>query len=173
MATIEDTCSYAKINKCTENNCHVRLEDSFAVYCAKTLRDHIMEKGKPTIKICDCVITDSHEEKISVVELKNRRGFRKILEGKGKAGHIDPVRRQFKGGLIVLRRMLERIGKPRAHIQLVLYAKTEIQDRSEKKRLRRHLSNGPSNLGITMAICGEKIPADYVAVHVRDIEMRA
>lgn len=173
MVTIKDIYSYAKINKCGNKKCHVHPENSLIVYCGEMLRDQIMEKGKPTIKMCDCIITDPREEKISVVELKNRRGFKGALEGKGKAGHVGPVRGQFRGGLIVLRKILDRISKSRIHVQLVLYTKTQIQDRSEKKRLRRPLSNGPPNLGITMAICGEKIPADHVAVCVQDIQIRA
>lgn len=173
MATIEDIYPYAKIDKCSENNCRVDLENSFVVYCGVTLRDNIMEKRKRGLKICDCVITDSNEEKISIVELKNRRGHKKGLEGKGKAGNIDDVRGQFRGGLIVLRKILERIAKTRIRVQLVLYTKNEIQDSSERKRLRRPFYNGPKNLGISMAVCGKNMPKDYVAVSVQDIEMSA
>lgn len=172
MTTIKDIYSYAGMDKCAEKKCRAGLENSFNVYCGEMLRNNIMEKGKPTMRMCDCIITDSLEEKISLVELKAKRGHKKILEGRGKAGDINHTRGQLNGGLIVLRRMLERIAKSEVRVQLVLYTKAKISDRSEQQKLRCPLDNGPRKLGISLAICGEKIPADHVFVRVQDLEMR-
>ena len=172
MHTVKDVYSYARMDKCAEGGCRVVLENSLSVYCGEILRNRIMDKGKPPMKMCDCIVIDSREEKISIIELKARRGKKKALEGLGKAGDIDCVRGQFRGGLIVLRRMLERITKPKVHVQLVLYTKAKIPNRSEQKRLHHSLANGPHNLGISLAVCGDQLPDNNVAVCVEDLMMQ-
>ena len=169
MGMIRDVCSDAKSNKCSEEGCKISLEKSFATYCGEIVRDQMMEKGKPTPKMFDCIITDSREGRISAVELKHKKGHAGVLKGKGKAGHIDDIREKFAIGLIVLRRMLERIAKSCIRIQLVLYTKTQIKDRSELAVLYRPLDNVPQRLRITTAVCGDELPEGYVAVSVQDL----
>ena len=145
------------------------LKKSFVTYCGEVVRDQMMEKGKTTLKMFDCIITDSNEGRISAVELKHRKGHAGVLKGKGKAGNIDDVREKFTDGLIVLRKMLEKITKLCIRIQLVLYTKTEIKDRSELVELHRPLDNVPQKLSIATAICGAELPDGYVTVSVQDL----
>lgn len=164
MKTIGEICPDAESSKCSEEGCKVSLEKSCVVYCGEIIRDHIMEKRRATLKMFDCIIIDSSEIRVSAVELKHRKGRGGVLKGKGKAGRIDDVREKFADGLIVLRRMLERMVKPCICIQLVLYTKTEIKDRSELVELNRPIHNVPNRLRITTAVCGNKLPDKYVSV---------
>ena len=141
MSMIGDVCPDAKLTKCSEGGCQVSMPKSLVTYCGEVVRDQIMEKGKTTLKMFDCIITDSCEDKISAVELKYRKGRTGVLKGKGKAGRIEDVREKFTDGLIVLRRMLERIAKLCIRLQLVLYTKTQIKDRSELAELHRPLDH--------------------------------
>lgn len=171
MRMIGDVCPDAKLTKCSEGGCQVSIPKSLVTYCGENVRDHIMEKEKTTLKMFDCIITDCREEKISAVELKHRKGGTGVLKGKGKAGRIEDVREQFTDGLIVLRRVLERIAKLCIRIQLVLYTKTRINDRSEMKELYRPLDNVTQKLRITTAVCGDELPEGYVAVSVQDLSV--
>ena len=166
---IGDIYPAAKSIKCSEEGCKVCLEKSFVVYCGEIIRDHIMEKRKATLKMFDCIIIDSREIKVSAVELKHRKGRGGVLKGKRKAGRIDDVREQFADGLIVLRKMLERMAKPCICMQLVLYTKTEIKDRSELRELNRPMHNVPNRLRITTAVCGNKLPDNYVSVPLQKL----
>ena len=98
-----------------------------------------------------------------------RKGSTGVLKGKRKAGRIEDIREKFTDGLIVLRRVLERIAKSCIRIQLVLYTKDQINDRSEIKELHRPLDNVSQKLRITTAVCGDKLPEGYVAVSVQDL----
>lgn len=169
MGTIGDVCLDAKSTKCSEGGCRVALEKSFVTYCGEVVRDQMMEKGKTTLKMFDCIITDSNEGRISAVELKHKKGHAGVLKGKGKAGSIDDVREKFTNGLVVLRRILERIAKSCIRLQLVLYTKTEIQDRSELVELHRPLDNVSPKLSIATAVCGAELPKRYVTVSVQDL----
>ena len=169
MNTIGDVCPNAKSTKCSEEGCKVYLKKSFVTYCGEAVRDHMMEKGKPTQKMFDCIITDSRGNRISAVELKHKKGREGVLKGKGKAGSIDDVREKFTNGLVVLRRILERIAKSCIRLQLILYTKTEIKDRSELVELHRPLDNIPHRLSIATAVCGDELPEGYVTVSVQDL----
>ena len=169
MDTIGDVCLDAKSTKCSEGGCRVALEKSFVTYCGEVVRDQMMKKGKTTLKMFDCIITDSDEGRISAVELKYRKGYTGVLKGKRKAGNIDDIREKFTNGLVILRRILERISKSCICIQLVLYTKTEIQDRSELIELHRPLDNVSPKLSIATAVCGAELPKGYVTVSVQDL----
>ena len=145
------------------------LEKSFVTYCGEVVRDQMMEKGKTTLKMFDCIITDSNEGRISAVELKYRKGYEGVLKGKGKAGNIGDIREKFIDGLIVLRKILEKITKLCIRIQLVLYTKTEINDRSELIELHRPLDNVSPKLSIATAVCGAELSKGYVNVSVQDL----
>lgn len=166
---IGDVCPDAKSTKCSEGGCQVSMPKSLVTYCGESVRDHIMKNEKTTPKMFDCIITDSRGDTISAVELKFRKGSTGVLKGKRKAGRIDDVREKFTDGLIVLRKMLERIAKSCIRIQLVLYTKTQINDRSEIRELRKPLYNVSQKLMITTAVCGDKLPEAHVAVSVQDL----
>lgn len=169
MATIMDMYPDVKLKKCGEGGCGVKLEKSFAVYCGEKLRDLIMEKNKSTQKMFDCVIADSSESKISAVELKNIKMKRGPLAGGIGASNIDHIRAQFSDGLIVLRRILERIGKSRAHMQLVLYTKSQITNASELNLLHQQLDKVTPKLRIIDTKCNSELPDKYVPVSVKSL----
>ena len=169
MKTIGDVCPDAKSSKCSGEGCKVQLEKSFVVYCGEIVRDHIIEKKETTLKMFDCIIIDSGGSKMSAVELKHRKGGTGVLKGKGKAGNVDAVRKQFADGLIVLRKVLERMAKSCICLQLVLYTKTQITDRSELKQLKKKLYNTPQKVTITTSVCGNKLPEKYVTVSVQEL----
>lgn len=170
MATIKDTWPDVELEKCGKEGCNVKLEKSFSIYCGEKLMDRIMEKNKSVRKMFDCVIADSGESKISAVALKNIKTKRgRPLAGGVGAGSIDHVRAQFSDGLIVLRRVLERIGKPRARIQLVLYAGTRITNISELNLLHQPLDKVTPRLTIIDIKCGSELPDKYVPVSVKNL----
>ena len=170
---LRDVYSNIKSNHCRDGKCYVKLQKSFTVYCGEKLRDRIMGNSATPVKMCDCIIVDSSEDRMSAVELKFRRGSKGIFEGKRKAGHIDDVREQFAGGLIVLRQILERISRQHARVQMVLYTRNSIGDRSELKKLRKPLYNVTGKLRIANVSCGADLPNWYVRVPVRDLPVPA
>lgn len=167
--TLRDVYSSIESNRCRDGKCHVKLQKSFTVYCGEKLRDRVMGNNATPMKMCDCIIADSSEGCMSVVELKFRRGSKGIFKGKRKAGRIDDVREQFTGGLIVLRQILEKISRQYARVQMVLYTRNSISDRSELKKLRKPLNNVTGKLCIANASCGAKLPAGYVRVPVQGL----
>ena len=70
-------------NECSETggggvNCKINLPTTYLVLCAETVRDKIGGIYEKT-EMCDCIIFDSQEEKISLVELKSGTPTREFL----------------------------------------------------------------------------------------------
>ena len=168
-STIKGAYADARQDGCSEEGCSVTLGETFVSYCGESLRNKIMDNQTPTKKMCDCIITNFEEDKISLVELKYREGSKKAFKGQRKAGRVEDVRGQFEGGLAILCAMLERIKKTNACVQFVLYTKTKIDHYAEQKKLRKPLSSATPNLMITTAVCGDQLPNNYIPVSVQEM----
>lgn len=97
--------------RCRESGCTVNLKSSGSSqelfsYSAQDLANMVglQESGQ---KICDCIIFNKNEDKITLVELKYRRGKRGIFRGTEKAGRINDVIKQFEDSLYVLYEILK------------------------------------------------------------------
>lgn len=105
--TIQSIYSEFVSEECAEKgsggaDCSIELPPLFSVICAKGVSNKIggIYEGK---EICDCIILDPAEEKISLVELKsgtpNTRKIRLLLKAK----------RQLIGGLDILLKILHDV----------------------------------------------------------------
>lgn len=108
MNTIHDLYCESPQKICAEQKCKVKLDKKFSIYCAKILNEILNQQ---TQKMCDCIITNSTEDEISIVELKFRDGKSDIMKGKGLAGRIEDVREQLVNGLNILFEILEKLQK--------------------------------------------------------------
>ena len=163
MKSISDLYCDIQREKCAENKCKVQTSQEFAVYCAESLAKSVMGNAYAQ-KICDCIIANSTEDEISVVELKFRSGKKGVLKGQGLAGRIEDVRAQLANGLDVLLRVLKNLQRNIIKIQVVLYTKSVIKDRSELKQLRKPLHIKFPKLTIQNVPCGGNLPDGYVPV---------
>ena len=161
MNTIRDLYCESLQKACAEKGCKVIVDKGFNIYCAEILNEMLNHQAQ---KMCDCIITNSTEDKISIVELKFRDGKSGIMKGRGLAGRIEDVKAQLVNGLKILFEMLEKVQKKNVKVQLVLYTKKIIKDRSELIQLRKPPDNRFTKLTIQNISCGDILPDKYVSI---------
>ena len=146
------------------NKCRIVLPSKeFLSYSAEKIRDMIMDKNpERKIRMCDCIITDKPLNRISLVELKYRKGDRPHL--------IEHVRDQLRGGVIILGRILKRTNKQKVCLQAVLLTRGEIENRSEQKLLEKPLETTYCSIPIQRMNCGSTLPDKYQDVIVPDCQ---
>ena len=76
---------------CSEHGCNVKIPLGFVSYCVEVLRDKVYPTSTTPMEICDCIVVDRPNNKISLIELKS------------SVKHIDStfvekVRAQLYGG---------------------------------------------------------------------------
>lgn len=160
--TLADTYGDLQSNKCREHRCAVQL-NYFVSYCGESMRDRVLGNSDLQIEMCDCIVTNNKETKISLVELKDRRS--KTI--KINYNLVNKTRDQFCGGLDVLRKAYKEIGKSEAYLQLVLFTKLNLE-RSELKRLRRPLPGLPHKITIINRACGCDLPDQYLRLQLHN-----
>lgn len=161
MNTIHNLYCESLQKTCAEKGCKATTGKGSNIYCAEIL-DKIL--NHQTQKMCDCIITNSTEDKISIVELKFREGKSGVMKGRGLAGRIEDVRTQLVNGLKILFEILEKVQKKNVKVQLVLYTKKIIKDRSELKQLQKPPDNRFTKLTIQNVSCGDILPNKYVPI---------
>ena len=112
-------------------------------------------------QMCDCLITNPTENKITLAELKHT----KKQSGQINKRLVDEAREQFCGGLLVLHKVLVKTQKSEVDLQIVLFTKSKITDSSELKRLRKPLNHHTKNISILSRECGCDLPSAYRRLH--------
>ena len=149
-------------NECSETggsgvNCKINLPTTYLVLCAETVRDKIGGIYEKT-EMCDCIIFDSQEEKISLVELKSgtpTREFKLLYKAK----------RQLANGLSMLLEILLDLNKPWVRIQAVLSSMAQFRSVAMQQEFRKPLS-GQANIRLIRVGCGSDLPNQYTTVHI-------
>ena len=143
-------------------NCSIEPPLSFSVICAEGVRNKIGGIYKEK-EICDCIIFDPLEEKISLVELKS--GTPKIR----KIKLLLKARRQLIGGLNVLLKILHDIEKPQIKLQAILASNEEFRSIAAQKKFQKRLVDSIDIKMIRVA-CGSRLPNNYVNIKVPILE---
>ena len=161
--TMRDTYSEFASDNCawtgdSGHECAVVLPPSFSVLCAEGVRDKVYPPGSRP-RMCDCIILDSMEEKISLVELKS--GIRKYRNLK----FFKDGRHQLCEGLRMIVKILQNMEKLQVHLQIVLFSNTEFKHPSTQKEFMKHLEH-PLKIRPIMVPCGSELPDSYESVNV-------
>lgn len=143
--------------KCHERGCNVLIPRSFSSYCGEDIRDRLYgSQDSQPISICDCIITDSGESKISLVELKHHKGKQKLDDAK----HI---RKQFEGGLIALSDIMKGQQNSNIDLQLILFTNGKFAYSSEQRAFVKPLSRFKGT--ICKSACCKALPKKYQTFH--------
>lgn len=157
--TIQGIYSEFISDRCAEKgsggaDCSIEVPLSFSVICAKGVRNKIGETYKDK-EICDCIILDPTEEKISLVELKS--GTPNIR----KTRLLRKAKRQLIGGLDILFKILHDIEKPRVKLQVILASNEQFRSAAAQKEFQKGLMY-PINIKMRRVDCGSDLPNRYV-----------
>ncbi len=143
--------------KCNERGCNVLIPRSFSSYCGEDIRDRLYgSQDSQPISICDCIITDSGESKISLVELKHHKGKQKLDD-------VKHIRKQFEGGLIALSDIMKGQQNSNIGLQLILFTNGKFAHPSEQRVFRQPLSRFKGT--ICKSACCKALPKKYQTVH--------
>lgn len=146
--------------KCREHRCTVQL-NRLVSYCGESIRNKVFGNTGLQIEMCDCIIANNTETKISLVELKDRTSDTTKISYR----LVDKARSQFCGGLTVLREILKEVEKSEICLQLVLFTKVTL-NRSERERLREPLPGVSNKITIVNRMCGCNLPDSYQRISV-------
>lgn len=126
--------------------------------CAEAVRDKIggIYEGA---EMCDCIVFDSDEKKLSLVELKS--GMHK----RGKLKLLRKARNQLASGLCMLLKILRDMDKPEIKIQAVLSSNEPFRSVVMLKEFQQPLK-GPVRIKLKRVDCGSDLPELYVTVKV-------
>lgn len=143
--------------KCNERGCNVLIPRSFSSYCGEDIRDRLYgSQDSQPISICDCIITDSGESKISLVELKHHKGKQKLDD-------VKHIRKQFEGGLIALSDIMKGQQNSNIGLQLILFTNGKFAHPSEQRVFRQPLPRFKGT--ICKSACCKALPKKYQTVH--------
>ena len=156
--TIQSIYSEFMSSRCAEKgsggaDCSIELPPLFSAICAKSVGNKMggIYKDK---EICDCIILDPKEEKISLVELKsgtpNIRKIRLLLKAK----------RQLTGGLDILLKILHDIEKPQVKLQVILASNEQFRSIAAQREFYKRLEH-PINIRMIRVDCGSSLPNKY------------
>ena len=157
--TIQSIYSELMSGECAEKgsggaDCSIKPPPSFSVICAKDVRNKIGGIYK-NIEICDCIILDPTEEKISLVELKsgtpNTRKIKLLLKAK----------RQLIGGLDILLKILRDLEKPQVKLQVILASNEQFRSTAAQQEFYKRLKHS-IHIKVIRVDCGSSLPNKYV-----------
>ena len=109
--------------------------------------------------MCDCIVFDPGEEKLSLVELKSgtpRRGKLKLL---------NKARSQLASGLCMLLEILRDMDKPEIKIQAVLSSNEPFRSVVMQQEFQKPLK-GQVRIKLIRIDCGSDLPDLYVTVKI-------
>lgn len=109
--------------------------------------------------MCDCIILNSMENRITLAELKS---------GEPKSKMARHAKNQLRGGMVVLSEMLSQAGKPETGLQLVLFSK-RFTNMSAMEELQKPIEYSGQKMRIIRADCCSDLPDLYVSVSQNDL----
>lgn len=156
MRKIRDIFQKYEMDGCSDGGeCSAKLPESFFSLCGEEIRDALRasSSGKQR-EMCDCIILNSMEDRITLAELKS---------GKPKTKMVRHAKNQLKEGMIVLAEMLSQVGKLEIELQLVLFSK-RFTNRSAVVELQKPIEYSGLKTRVTRADCCTHLPDSYVKV---------
>ena len=143
-----------------DGKCSAKLPESFFSLCGEEVRDALRasSSGKQR-EMCDCIILDSAENRITLAELKS---------GEPKARMVKHAKNQLKEGMVVLAEMLSQAGKLEIDLQLVLFSK-RFTNRSAVVELQKLIEYSGLKTRVTRADCCAHLPDSYVRVRQSEL----
>ena len=162
-ARLQDAYSECVSDECSETGdaglaCGIALPSQFVPICAECMRDTLggIHKGK---EMCDCIIVDQSEKKISLVELKSSTSKKHTIRVLNKA------KRQLAGGLEMLVEILRDMGKSDIMLQAVLAKNVQFRSTSAQKAFQRNIKR-PIHTKIVLTDCNSPLPSKYHHVKI-------
>lgn len=161
--TIQNTYSELLSHLCAEigdsgNECSIKLPPLFLSVCAKDMKGD--KKGHPTDEICDCIIFDPTEERISIVELKSGMPHRR------KTKEVRKAKRQLEAGLYMLLDILRDLGRARAKIQLILSCNESLFDNVPAQKNFYKPLELPLKIIPKRVDCGSNLLNEYTVIEI-------
>ena len=155
---IRDTYSVCMSDHCMENECGIVLPESFFVLCGECVRDELTS-GDKLRKMCDCIIVDKPEGRVTLAELKS---------GKPNAKMLRRAKSQLRASLTILAVLMQQIGTEQTRMQLVLFTK-RIRDGSVLAELKKPVVDSWMKTRVIRIDCGDPLPDSYVDVSMPDM----
>lgn len=156
MQKIRDIYQKYEADGCIDDGkCGACIPESFFSLCGEAVRDHMRGSGSgKTRKMCDCIILDADEDKITLAELKS---------GEPKAAVAKKARRQLTEGMVVLGEMLAQTSRTETKLQLVLFSK-QFQNYSATAELKIPIEIAGIKIKMIRTDCHSSLPDSYVDV---------
>lgn len=153
---LQDAYSEFVFGKCTDTdhngpNCGIVIPSSFVSIRAECVRNRLDGTHKKS-KMCDCIIVDPAEEKISLVELKSGTTYRKKVLRKAKC--------QLIGGLEMLVQILRDMGRSSVKLQAVIATNMRHRSVAEQIQFQKWLK-GPVRARLVIVRCNCDLPDIY------------
>lgn len=159
MTILADVYAREARDRCREHGCSVVLPKSVAIYCGEGVRDKTYGTSQPEkTPVCDCIVVDPAEKKISLIELKRHAG-------KKKWDRPEHIRDQFRGSVKLLFDILDLTRQSDIRLQLVLCTNGKFRNASEHLAFSRPLEGSAPRLRIVRQKCGCPLPDSHHRVH--------
>lgn len=109
--------------------------------------------------MCDCIVFDPEEEKLSLVELKSG------MHRRGKLKLLRKAESQLASGLCMMLKILRDMDKQEIKIQAVLSSNKPFRSVSMQQKFYKPLK-GPVRIKVKRIDCGSNLPDLYVTVQI-------
>ena len=161
MKKIRDIFQKCEIDGCSDDGkCSAKIPESFFSLCGEEVRDALRgsSSGKQR-EMCDCVILDPTESRMTLAELKS---------GEPKSKMARHAKNQLREGMVILGEMLSQAGKLEADLQLVLFSR-RFTNRSAMEELQKPIEYSGRKMRIIRTDCCSDLPDSYVSVSRNDL----
>ena len=161
MPKIRDMYRKYETDGCTDDGkCGARLPKSFFSLCGEAVRNFMRGSGTgDTKKMCDCIILDAGENKVTVAELKS---------GEPKPAMVRHARHQLKEGMVVLGEMLSQADRTETKLQLVLFSR-QFRNYSAGRELKMPIDVAGATMRVYRADCHSPLPDAYTDIKQSDL----
>lgn len=161
MPKIRDIYNEYETDGCIDDGkCGARLPESFFSLCGEAVRDHMRRSSSgETKKMCDCIILDADENKITLAELKS---------GEPKAAMVKQAKHQLTEGMVVLGEMLSQTNRTETKLQLVLFSK-QFRDYSATVARKIPIKIAGIEMKMHRVDCHSSLPDSYVDIKQSDL----
>ena len=161
MPKIRGMYSEFETDGCTDDGkCRACIPESFFSLCGEAVRDHMRGSSSgETKKMCDCIILDAGESKITLAELKS---------GKPKAAMVRHAKYQLAEGMAILGEILSQASRTETKLQLVLFSR-QFRNHSATEELKIPIDVAGVKMRMLRADCHSSLPDSYVDIKQSDL----
>ena len=131
--------------------CSITMPSAFVCLCAECIRNRLYGTHKKG-KMCDYIIVDPTEEKISLVELKSGTAYKKKT--------LRNAKRQLMGGLEMVVKILRDMGRSSVKIQAVIATNLPHRSMAMQKQFQKWLK-GSVRARLIIVGCNCDLPNIY------------